>query len=100
MFHAQEIYFVRSLGGTGPWCFRGASLSPDRESKVPNMAVWGSIGALVGAGLGYIFFTDDPENKRTSKYDSSSSQTKGEDEHSRRRAYSKSRTNKFKKIQT
>ena len=27
------------------------------------MAVWGSIGALVGATLGYIFFMDDPENR-------------------------------------
>ncbi|MBY0413353.1 MAG: hypothetical protein K2Q18_04280, partial [Bdellovibrionales bacterium] len=34
-----------------------------RESVAPNIAVWGSIGALVGATLGYLFFMDDPENR-------------------------------------
>lgn len=47
-----------SLGTVG-----GAMLSPDKASKAPNMAVWGSVGALVGATLGYIFFMDDPENR-------------------------------------
>ena len=27
------------------------------------MAIWGSVGALLGAGLGYFFFMDDPENR-------------------------------------
>ncbi len=47
-----------SLGAVG-----GAMLSPDKASKAPNMAVWGSVGALVGATLGYILFMDDPENR-------------------------------------
>jgi len=47
-----------SLGIAG-----GATLSPDRESRVPNMAIWASVGALVGATLGHFFFMDDPENR-------------------------------------
>ncbi len=39
------------------------SLSPNKESIAPNIAVWGSIGVLVGATLGYLFFMDDPENR-------------------------------------
>ena len=51
------------LSGTSLGAVGGAMLSPDKPSKAPNMAVWGSVGALVGATLGYIFFMDDPENK-------------------------------------
>jgi len=40
-----------------------ATMSPNKESLAPNMAVWGSLGALVGAALGYLFFMDDPENR-------------------------------------
>ncbi|MDO9181945.1 MAG: hypothetical protein Q7U04_06035 [Bacteriovorax sp.] len=40
-----------------------ATLSPNKESIAPNMAVWGSLGALVGVALGYLFFMDDPENR-------------------------------------
>lgn len=40
-----------------------AALSPNKESIAPNMAIWGSLGALIGAGLGYFFFVDDPENR-------------------------------------
>jgi hypothetical protein len=47
-----------SLGLVG-----SASLSPDKESIAPNMAIWGSFGALVGATLGYLFFMEDPENR-------------------------------------
>jgi hypothetical protein len=47
-----------SLGVVG-----SVSLSPNKESVTPNIAVWGSIGALVGATLGYLFFMDDPENR-------------------------------------
>lgn len=47
-----------SLGAVG-----GVMLSPDKASRSPNIAVWGSVGALVGAALGYIFFMDDPENR-------------------------------------
>jgi hypothetical protein len=41
----------------------GNVLSPNPESRTPNIAVWGSVGALIGAGLGYYFFNDDPENQ-------------------------------------
>jgi hypothetical protein len=47
-----------SLGVVG-----GSALSPNKESIPANMAVWGSIGALVGAVIGYLFFMDDPENR-------------------------------------
>lgn len=59
----KKSIFYGGLGGMALGISGGASLSPDKESRVPNMAVWGSIGALLGAGLGYIFFTDDPENR-------------------------------------
>lgn len=41
----------------------GNALSPDSESRIPNTAVWGSIGVLGGALLGYLFHMDDPENR-------------------------------------
>lgn len=41
----------------------GNALSPDPESRMPNTAVWGSLGALGGAILGYLFHMDDPENQ-------------------------------------
>lgn len=41
----------------------GNTLSPDSESRIPNMAVWGSLGLISGAALGYLFFADDPENR-------------------------------------
>lgn len=47
-----------TLGAVG-----GATLSPDKVSRTPNMAVWGSVGALVGASLAYLFYMDDPENR-------------------------------------
>jgi len=47
-----------SLGIAG-----SGTLSPNKESIAPNMAIWGSVGALVGATLGYLFFVDDPENR-------------------------------------
>lgn len=51
------------LSGASLGIVGGATLSPDRVSKAPNMAVWGSIGAIVGAALGYFFYIDDPENR-------------------------------------
>ncbi len=51
------------LSGATIGAFGGGTLSPDKESIAPNMAVWGSIGAIIGAGLGYVFYSDDPENK-------------------------------------
>ena len=51
------------LAGSAIGIVGGHSLSPDKESVQPNMAIWGSLGALMGAGLGYLFYTDDPENR-------------------------------------
>lgn len=47
-----------TIGATG-----GAALSPDSYSKMPNAVIWGGLGALTGAALGYYLFNDDPENK-------------------------------------
>ena len=59
----RKSIFYGGLSGIAFGVVGGSTLSPNKESIAPNMAVWGSIGALLGAGLGYIFFMDDPENK-------------------------------------
>ena len=59
----RKSVFYAGLSGMTLGIVGSASLSPDKESIAPNMAVWGSLGALVGAALGYLFFMDDPENR-------------------------------------
>lgn len=59
----KKSVFYGGLVGAGLGVAGGAALSPNPESRNPNMAVWGSVGALIGAGLGYFFFQDDPENR-------------------------------------
>lgn len=54
------VYGGISGGAIG--AFVGSSLSPDSYSKTPNALLWGGVGALAGAALGYFFFKDDPEN--------------------------------------
>jgi hypothetical protein len=51
------------LAGAAIGVAGGNALSPDPESRNPNMAVWGSLGLIIGAGLGYLFHMDDPENR-------------------------------------
>lgn len=59
----RKSLFYGGLTGVTLGVVGGASLSPNKESVAPNMAVWGSIGALIGLGLGYFFYMDDPENR-------------------------------------
>ena len=59
----RKSIFYGGLSGIALGVVGGTTLSPDKESIAPNVAVWGSIGALIGASLGYFFFMDDPENK-------------------------------------
>jgi hypothetical protein len=59
----RKSIFYGSLSGISLGIVGSVTLSPNKESIAPNMAVWGSIGALVGATLGYLFFMDDPENR-------------------------------------
>ncbi len=59
----NKSVFYGGLVGAGIGVAGGTALSPNPESRNPNMAVWGSVGALIGAGLGYLFFNDDPENR-------------------------------------
>ena len=51
------------LAGGAIGAFAGSALSPDSYSKAPNALIWGGVGALTGAALGYLFFNDDPENR-------------------------------------
>lgn len=51
------------LSGGAIGAFAGSALSPDSYSKTPNAFIWGGIGALTGAALGYFFFNEDPENR-------------------------------------
>lgn len=59
----KKSVFYGGLTGATLGIAGGGSLSPDKTSRNPNMAIWGSVGALIGAGLGYLFFMDDPENR-------------------------------------
>lgn len=59
----RKSIFYGGLSGVTLGIVGSSTLSPNKESIAPNMAVWGSIGALVGMGLGYFFFMDDPENR-------------------------------------
>jgi hypothetical protein len=51
------------LAGGAIGAYAGSALSPDSYSKAPNALVWGGVGLLSGAALGYFFFNDDPENR-------------------------------------
>ena len=51
------------LAGGAIGAYAGSALSPDSYSKAPNALIWGGVGALAGAALGYFFFHDDPENR-------------------------------------
>jgi hypothetical protein len=59
----RKSVFYGGLTGITLGIVGSATLSPNKESIAPNIAVWGSLGALVGAALGYFFFMDDPENR-------------------------------------
>ncbi|MGZ3789422.1 MAG: hypothetical protein ACXVLQ_12915 [Bacteriovorax sp.] len=59
----RKSIFYGGLTGIGLGVVGSATLSPNKESIAPNVAVWGSVGALVGAILGYLFFMEDPENR-------------------------------------
>jgi len=59
----KRSVFYGGLSGMSLGIVGSVTLSPNKESIAPNMAIWGSLGALVGAGLGYLFFVDDPENR-------------------------------------
>lgn len=62
----KRSIFYGGLSGITLGVAGSAALSPNKESIAPNMAIWGSLGALIGAGLGYFFFVDDPENRELS----------------------------------
>ena len=59
----KRSIFYGGLSGITLGVAGSAVLSPNKESIAPNMAIWGSLGALIGVGLGYFFFIDDPENR-------------------------------------
>lgn len=59
----RKSVFYGGISGITLGIVGSVTLSPNKESVAPNMAVWGSLGALVGAALGYFFFLDDPENR-------------------------------------
>ena len=59
----RKSIFYGGIAGITLGVVGSSALSPNKESIAPNMAVWGSLGALIGAGLGYFFFMDDPENR-------------------------------------
>jgi len=44
--------------------FAGAGLSPNKESRMTNAVVFGSLGAAGGAMLGKFFFNENPENQK------------------------------------
>ena len=58
----KKSMFYGGISGGAIGAFAGSSLSPDSYSKTPNALLWGGVGILAGAALGYFFFKDDPEN--------------------------------------
>lgn len=52
-----------SLGGAAVGAVAGHALSPDAESDVFNTALWGAMGAFIGAGVAYLLRADDPDNQ-------------------------------------
>lgn len=59
----RKSVFYGGLTGVTLGIVGSTTLSPNKESINPNIAIWGSLGALVGAALGYLFFMEDPENR-------------------------------------
>lgn len=55
-----------SVGGLIIGAAGGHTLSDEEKghSKTGNAAIYGGIGALVGAGLGYLLYKDHPDNKK------------------------------------
>lgn len=51
------------LSGGAIGAVAGSSLSPDAYSRAPNAFIWGGLGLVTGAALGYFFFKEDPENR-------------------------------------
>ena len=59
----NKSVFYGALSGATLGAVGGGTLSPTKSDMAPNVAMFGAIGALIGAGLGYFFYMDDPENK-------------------------------------
>ncbi|MBC7540150.1 MAG: hypothetical protein H7281_15100 [Bacteriovorax sp.] len=55
------------LAGAAVGGIAGYSFSPDKESDGFNTIVWGAVGAAIGAGIGYLLNSDDPDNKEMSQ---------------------------------
>lgn len=53
-----------SLGAATLGGFAGSALSPNKESRMSNAVLFGSIGAVGGALLGRYFFNENPENQK------------------------------------
>ena len=58
----KKTIIYSSLAGAMAGATSGALLSPDKQSQGANMAVFGLIGAGVGALTGYALYKDDPRN--------------------------------------
>lgn len=51
------------VSGASIGAVAGSAFSPDKYSRTGNSLIFGGLGALIGAGLGWMFFKDDPENR-------------------------------------
>lgn len=76
----KESVIYGGLSGAAIGASTGYSLSPDRESNLFNAAMWGAIGTVIGAGIGYLLRSEDPDNKEMKqmirKEDASASEDK------------------------
>ena len=59
----KSIFYSSLIGGVAG-ATGGALLSPDRESRGWNAAIFGLTGAAVSALAGYLMYEDDPRNRK------------------------------------
>ena len=60
----EKLILYSSLIGVAAGATGGVLLSPDRESRGWNAAIFGLTGAAVSALSGYLMYEDDPRNKK------------------------------------
>lgn len=59
----ETLTYSAVIGGASG-SLAGYALSPDKESRGGNAAIFGVVGAAVAAAVGYSLYEDDPRNQK------------------------------------